>query len=172
MIYMVEMEFRNSTREHDWHTWYLAHVTGLIRNVPGFNATQRFRAITECASPWMAMHDVDSGAVFESKEYRSHGGPASTGEWQTQHTNWHRNLFAGINRTPEVKVDEHLIVADDGAKLPAAVANAMTWLEPAGLDRTAGRRGIAVLAAGKLTAGLFDLAGARLYRPISPRIAE
>ena len=68
MIYMVEMEFRNPAREADWHVWYLGHVARLIRNVPGFRASQRFRAITPTPSPWLAMHDVVSGAVFESAE--------------------------------------------------------------------------------------------------------
>ena len=75
MIYMVEMDFRNPAREADWHVWYLDHVTKLIRNVPGFRATQRFRAITATLSPWLALHDVVSPAVFESKEYRGNGGP-------------------------------------------------------------------------------------------------
>src|SRR6476661_4432756 len=102
MLYMVEMDFRNPAREADWHVWYLGHVAKLIRNVPGFRASQRFRAITPTPSPWLAMHDVVSGAVFDSAEYRANGGPVSTGQWQTEHANWYRNLFAGIDNTPEV----------------------------------------------------------------------
>ena len=75
MIYMVEMDFRNPAREADWHAWYLGHVAKLIRNVPGFSASQRFRAITPTPSPWLAMHAVVSGAVFESKEYKANGSP-------------------------------------------------------------------------------------------------
>ena len=112
MIYMVEMDFRNPAREADWHVWYLEHVAKLIRTVPGFRATQRFRAITSTPSPWLALHDVASPAVFESAEYRANGGPASTGEWQAEHTNWHRNLFAGIDATPEVPADGHLLVLE------------------------------------------------------------
>jgi hypothetical protein len=170
MIYMVEMDFRNPEREADWHIWYLAHVTSLIRNVPGFRATQRFRAITPMPSPWLALHDVASAAVFESKEYKAHGGPASTGEWQSQHLNWHRNLFAGIDHTPDVAADAHLMLAEADAKVPAAFASAMTWLENIGLDRSIARRGIAIIPPGRLTAGLFDIAGLRLFKPITPRI--
>jgi len=172
MLYMVEMDFRNPARESDWHVWYLDHVTKLIRNVPGFRASQRFRAITPTPSPWLAMHDVASAAVFESKEYRAHGGPASTGEWQKEHTNWHRNLFAGIDNTPEVAPDAHLLVLETSAKLPAPYADSVTWLESAGLDRSAARRGIAIVPAGRLTAGLFGLDGVRIFKPISPRIAK
>jgi hypothetical protein len=171
MIYMVEMDFRNPTREADWHVWYLDHVAKLIRNVPGFRATQRFCAITPTSSPWLALHDVASPAVFESPEYRANGGPSSTGEWQAEHKNWQRNLFAGIDATPEVPADGHLLVLEADAKLPPPHAAAVTWLESIGLDRSAGRRGLAVLSTGRLTAGLFGLAGVRIFKPISPRIA-
>jgi hypothetical protein len=171
MIYMVEMEFRNPAREADWHVWYLEHVGKLIRNVPGFRATQRFRALTATPSPWLALHDVVSPAVFESAEYKANGGPASTGEWQKEHTNWRRNLFAGIDATPDVAMDAHLLVAEAEAGLPASLASTVTWLEPAGLDRSAGRRGIAVLAPGCLRAGHFGQAGLCIFKPITPRIS-
>src|SRR5262245_36623304 len=163
MIYMVEMDFRNSAREADWHVWYLDHVTRLIGTVPGFRATQRFRALTATPSPWLALHEVASAAVFDSAEYRASGGPASTGEWQAEHKNWQRNLFAGLEATPEVPADAHLLILDAGAKLPPPHAGAVAWLESVGLDRSAGRRGLAVVPAGQLTARLFGLAGVRIF---------
>jgi len=171
MIYMVEMDFRNPAREADWHVWYLDHVTRLIRDVPGFRATQRFRAITATPSPWLALHDVASPAVFESAVYKASGGPASTGEWQNAHTNWHRNLYAGLDGTPEVALDGHLILAEGNARVPPDLADAMTWLEGVGLDRSKPRRGLVVLAAGRLGARHFGHAGVTIYRPIMPRIA-
>jgi hypothetical protein len=39
-----------------------------------------------------------------------------------------------------------------------------------GLDRSAERRGIAIVPAGRLSAGLFGLAGVRVFKPITPRI--
>jgi hypothetical protein len=170
MIYMVEMDFRNPAREADWHVWYLDHVAMLIRNVPGFRASQRFRAITATPSPWLAMHDVASADVFESAEYRANGGRASTGEWQHEHTNWYRNLFDGIEHTPDVPSDAHLLMCEGDANVPDTCAGSVTWLTGVGLDRSAERRGIAIVPPSKLTAGLFALAGVRLFKPISPRI--
>ena len=107
MLYMVEMDFRNPAREADWHVWYLGHVAKLIRNVPGFRASQRFRAITPTPSPWLAMHDVVSGAVFDSAEYRANGGPASTGRMAgrarqlvPQPVFRHRQYARGATRRP------------------------------------------------------------------------
>jgi hypothetical protein len=172
MIYMVEMQFTNTAREHDWHTWYLAHTTKLVRTVPGFRATQRFRAITETASPWLAIHEVEGPAVFESAEYRANGGPASTGIWQHEHTNWYRNLFGGIERSPDVGMDAHLLLADEGAKLPAGLS--LQWLPSAGLDKTVMARGFAIVGPGQpvawLKASYFDIPGLRIFKPITPRI--
>jgi len=170
MLYMVEMDFRNPAREADWHIWYLQHIAKLIRTVPGFRASQRFRAITPSPSPWLAMHDVVSAAVFQSAEYRASGGPAATGEWQAEHTNWYRNLFDGIDSTPEVAPDAHLLVSEGDAQVPGPVAASVTRLMSVGLDRSSRSRGIAVIPAGRLTAGLFGLAGVRIFKPISPRI--
>src|ERR1041384_7283802 len=78
MIYMVEMDFPHPERLAEWHAWYLAHVR-VLQTVPGFRASQRFQAITETPSPYLALHEVASPAVFESPEYRARGGPASTG---------------------------------------------------------------------------------------------
>src|SRR5262249_57751313 len=100
MLYMVEMDFRNPAREADWHIWYLQHIAKLIRTVPGFRASQRFRAITPSASPWLAMHDVVPAAVFQSAEYRASGGPAATGEGQARAPNWYPNPFHRLRAPP------------------------------------------------------------------------
>jgi hypothetical protein len=71
-----------------------------------------------------------------------------------------------------VPLDAHLIVADAGAKVPAAHAANMIWLENVGLDRTTGGRGIAIIPAGKLTANLFHIPNVRVYKPITPRVGE
>ena len=172
MIYMVEMDFRDPAREHDWHTWYLAHTTQLVRNVPGFTATQRFRAITPTPSPWLAMHEVTGPEVFESKDYKANGGPASTGEWKDRHTNWYRNLFSGWEQTPDVPLDHHIVVAESTAEVPSSIARKLSWGTSAGLDKTAAKRGILVLKPGELKATMFGIDGLRIFKPITPRITE
>ena len=172
MIYMVEMDFSDPAREHDWHTWYLAHTTQLVRNVPGFTATQRFRAITPTPSPWLALHEVTGPELFEGKPYKANGGPASTGEWKDRHTNWYRNVFSGWDRTPDVPFDHHLLVAEGSAQTPDAIAGKMTWGTSAGLDKTAEKRGLLVLGPGELKASMFGIDGLRIFKPITPRITK
>ena len=112
MIYMVEMDFPHPERLAEWHDWYLAHIR-VLQTVPGFRASQRFQAITETPSPYLALHEVASPAMFESPDYRARGGPASTGEWRALQTNWHRNLLDGLDETPEVPADRFLVVLRD-----------------------------------------------------------
>src|ERR1700720_354091 len=98
VIYMVEMDFPHPEREAEWHAWYLAHIRVLL-SVPGFRASQRFKATLATPSPYLALHEVSSAALFDSPAYRSRGGPASVGEWRQLQTNWHRNLLDGLDET-------------------------------------------------------------------------
>jgi hypothetical protein len=170
VIYMVEMDFPHPEREAEWHAWYLAHIRVLL-SVPGFRASQRFKAIGPASSPYLALHEVASAALFDSPAYRSRGGPASVGEWRQLQTNWHRNLLDGLDETPEVPDGSSLLVLRDAsdAALPPGIL--VSWLHGAGLDRTIGECGLAVV---KDPAPLLPLAGKderiRLYRPISEKI--
>ena len=170
MIYMVEMDFPHPERRAEWHEWYLAHIRVLL-SVPGFRASQRFEATHATPSPYLALHEVASAALFESPTYRARGGPASTGEWRALQTNWHRNLLDGVGESPEVPAEAHLLVLRDArdAVLPEGIA--VTWLRGVGLDRTIAECGLAVVGD---PAPLIALAARderiRLYRPISEKI--
>ena len=170
MIYMVEMEFPHPEREAEWHAWYLAHIRVLL-TVPGFRASQRFKAIDLTSSPYLALHEVASAALFDSPPYRARGGPASTGKWRALQTNWHRNLLDGIDETPKVPAEAHLLVLRDArdAALPEGIA--VSWLRGVGLDRTIEECGLAVVddLAPLLPLAQRDLR-IRLYRPISEKI--
>src|SRR5260370_31403645 len=119
---MVEMGFPHPEREAGWHGWYLGHIRVLL-TVPGFRASQRFKAIGLTSSPYLALHEVASAALFDSPAYRARGGPASTGEWRALQTNWHRNLLDGIEETPDVPADRHVLLLDEArdVRLPADI---------------------------------------------------
>src|SRR5712692_10175398 len=59
VIYMVEMDFPHPDREAEWNAWYLAHIRVLL-TVPGFRASQRFKAIQATPAPYLALHEVAS----------------------------------------------------------------------------------------------------------------
>lgn len=172
MIYMVEMDMNLGDREAEWHDWYIAHINVLL-TVPGFRASQRFKSLLPAPAPYLALHHVDSGAVFESPEYRAKGGPASTGEWRALHSNWRRNLLDGLAEPPVVPANATLLRLESarGIALPGDISP--VWTKAVGLDRDAPEFGLAVIAD---PAPLLDLARGdprlRLYRPISEQLRE
>jgi hypothetical protein len=172
MIYMVEMDMKLGDREAEWHDWYLAHIKVLL-TVPGFRASQRFKSLLPAPAPYLALHQVDSGAIFDSAEYRARGGPVSTGKWRALHLNWRRNLLDGIGETPEVPVNAALLRLENARDIALPAGISIAWTKVAGLDRDATEFGLAVLDD---PAALLDLARGderlRLYRPISEKIRE
>jgi len=168
MIYMVEMGFPHPERLAEWHDWYLAHIRVLL-TVPGFRASQRFAATVDNPSPYLALHEVCGPGLFDSAAYRGRGGPASVGEWHDLQTNWHRNLLAGLDRTPDVPADAFLLLLRDVRDIEVPVA--VTWLDCIGLDRTVSECGLGVIA----DPAPFEALARRdhrirLYRPISAKI--
>ena len=168
MIYMVEMALLDTARRAEWDVWYIAHQHRLL-SIPGFRASQRFEAIHPAESPFVALHEIDSPAIFGSLPYRTMAGPSNTGEWQAKMGNWHRNLFDGVEHTPDVPMDARLLVIepDGGSALPATIS--VTWMKTVGLDRTVDRRGLAVVPA-EAAQALAGAPGIRALRPLGPRL--
>jgi hypothetical protein len=170
MIYMVEMAFGHVAREAEWNAWYRAHI-GVLLTVPGFRASQRFRAIVDNPSPYLALHEVDSVALFESSVYRNRGGPSSVGEWRELQSNWHRNLLEGLDATPEVPEDRVLLMLRNADAVDLPAATDITWLNGVGRDRTVSRCGLAVIDDPAPFAGIAARDDrVRLFRPISEKI--
>lgn len=165
MIYMVEMALLDMARRVEWDAWYVAHQHRLL-SIAGIRASQRFEALHPVESPFVALHEIDSPEIFTGPSYRAKAGPTNTGEWQTKMGNWHRNVFTGVEHTPDVPIDARLVVVEDGAAVEGV---AVQWMEAVGLDRSVKRRGIAVTPAAKAER-LIGTAGIRVLRPIGPRL--
>ena len=165
MIYMVEMALLDTARRAQWDAWYVAHQHRLL-SIPGFRASQRFEAVHPASSPFVALHEVASGAVFTSAVYRAKAGPTNTGEWRTKMDNWHRNLFDRAH-TPDVGMDSRLVVVEDGASLAPDVV--VTWMASLGLDRSVIRRGLAILPPATANQ-LVGTRGVRVLEPIGARL--
>jgi hypothetical protein len=172
VIYMVEMDMRLDDREAEWHDWYIAHIKVLL-TVPGFRASQRFQSLLPCPAPYLALHHVDSGAIFESPEYRSRGGPGSTGDWRARHSNWRRNLLEGLAEPPDVPSDKYVLRLENARDVALPAGTSPVWTKAVGLDRDAAEFAIAVIDD---PAPMLDLARrderVRLYRPISKKLRE
>lgn len=174
MIYMVEMALADSEmhRRAEWEAWYLSHQKMLL-TIPGFRASQRFEAMEPCDAPFVALHDVAGPEVFTSEAYRAKAGPAGTGEWREKMPNWHRNLFTGVEHTPDVRMDQWLAVVEEG--VPATRCEGMLdlqWMEAVGLDGNVRRRAIAVVEMPYIATSFAIAEGVRMCRPLMPRITS
>jgi len=168
MIYMVEMALLEPGRRAEWDAWYVAHQRKLL-SIPGFHASQRFEAVHAAASPFVALHEVDSPEIFTGPAYRATAGPGNTGEWRAKMGNWHRNVFGGLDHSPDVPDGARLVLVEDEAGAPAPAGAPVTWLEAVGLDRSVRRRGLAVMPAAPAQA-LVGAPGVRVLKPLGPRL--
>lgn len=144
MIYTVECAFSDPARENTWNAYYDAEKLEALLSVPGFRASQRFRAIMDTPAPYLAVHSIRDATVLDQQVYGKVGGGAFGG-WDDLVTNWDRNLFTGMEAAPEVSAEEYLVMLDDPATTNKTSGVDFTWLEIAGLDRTTPRRGIAIV---------------------------
>jgi len=168
MIYMVEMALLEPARRAEWEAWYTAHQHHLL-SIPGIHASQRFECIHPAASPFVALHEVDGPEVFTSDAYRNGAGPSNTGEWQTKMGNWHRNLFRGLDRTPDVPMDARLVIVERGTEGSLPRDAIVRWLEAVGLDQSVRRRGIVVMQPAQADL-LADTPGIRVLKPLAKRL--
>ena len=142
MIYLVEMALLAPERRAEWDTWYVAHQHRLL-SIPGIHASQRFECIHPAASPFVALHEVDGSEVFTSDAYRASAGPSNTGEWQDKMGNWHRNVFRGVDHTPDVGLDSRAWCWWNAvARARCRVTSNLHWLESVGLDQSVAGAGL------------------------------
>jgi hypothetical protein len=168
MIYMVEMALLDTARRHEWDAWYIAHQHRLL-SIPGIHASQRFECIHVAASPFVALHEVDGPEVFATDAYRASAGPSNTGEWQSRMGNWHRNVFRGLDHTPDVSMDTRLVVVERNAEASLPRDAMLRWLEAVGLDQSVRRRGLAMMPPSQADL-LAGTPGIRVLRPLGPRL--
>ena len=169
MIYTVECAFSDPAREADWNDYYSGPKLAAVLSVPGFRTSQRFRAVAPCDAPYFAMHSLRDAEVLGA-QYKSAGGGSFGGGWDDMITNWHRNLFAGLDMAPEVPMEACLLVLDDPADETAVPGVGFAWLDIAGLDRSVTRRGLAIVdrAAGEKIVETHGKA-VRLFEPMTER---
>ena len=81
-------------------------------------------------------------------------------------------MFDGTKETPNVRMSEHLLMAEGDAALPASLQANAVRLTSAGLDKSSANRSIVVVPEGALTASMIDMPGVRVLKPITPKIRK
>lgn len=151
MIYMVDHIFTDPAQEPVWHEWYAGYRQKLL-SVPGIHSTQRFKAIGQTPSRFLAMYSIDSADAYTSEGYKKIGGGGSqSARFHPCYQLWTRNLFDGAARAPVVRNGQRVLVLDRtqcGApgELGPLDARAL-WLHAVGLHLTTQYRAMVVLDA-------------------------
>lgn len=113
VIYTVECSFADPLSEAEWNDFYSLHKLPALISVGGFHTSQRFRALGSGCPVYLALHTIDGLDVLTGEEYRQKGG-GNFARWQQHITDWHRNLYDGIERAPAVEADQVLLVSAVG----------------------------------------------------------
>ena len=168
MIYTVECAFTDPAREDEWNRHYSGEKLDNLLRLPGWLTSQRLRAVTPIAAPYFAMHTLRDEGVL-GRQYKSVGGGVFGG-WEGYITNWHRNLFVGIDAAPEVAPGSCLLVLEDRVAAAEFPGIDFAWMEACGLDRSVPRLGIALAdrAVGDSLAAAHS-GTLRVYEPIMAR---
>jgi len=85
--------------------------------------------------------------------------------------NWHRNVFRGLDHTPDVAMDARLVVVERNSEGSLPRDADLRWLEAVGLDQTVRRRGLAVMPPPQADL-LAGTPGIRVLKPLGPRLVR
>ena len=174
MIYMVDHVFANPLTEPAWHAWYSGYLQKLM-SVPGFGSAQRFKALDETPSRFLAMYSLESAAVYESQGYKNIGGGGSqSARFHGDYKSWTRNLFEGANDVPAINAGQCVYALDsDTAERKLPLTQTPLWLTSVGLHQTTRYRAIVVLEASAVDAARKAVGEAgRFYVPFTVRLTK
>ncbi|MGV1757443.1 sugar ABC transporter [Rhizobium sp. A22-96] len=113
MIYTVECSFANADSEAEWNDFYSLEKLPALISVSGFHTSQRFKALSRGCPVYLAIHSIDGLDILTGEEYRQKGG-GNFARWQQHITDWHRNLYDGIERAPAIGEGEYLALSASG----------------------------------------------------------
>lgn len=110
MIYTVECSFADPGSEAEWNDFYSLDKLPALISVRGFHTSQRFKALSGGCPVYLALHSIDGLETLTDEEYRRKGG-GNFARWQQHITDWHRNLYDGIERAPAIAEGEYLALS-------------------------------------------------------------
>ena len=113
MIYTVECSFADPGSEAEWNDFYSLDKLPALISVSGFHTSQRFKALSRGCPVYLAIHSIDGLEILTGEEYRQKGG-GNFARWQQHITDWHRNLYRGLERAPAIGDGEYLALSATG----------------------------------------------------------
>lgn len=146
MIYTVECSFADPVSEVEWNDFYSLDKLPALISVNGFHTSQRFKALSSGCPVYLAAHSIDGLDVLLGDEYREKGG-GNFARWQQHITDWHRNLYGGLDRAPAIGDGEYLALSNSGPAPLTALGLTPCALQAVAMEKYPEHRWLAKIAA-------------------------
>lgn len=171
MIYTVECSFADPASEAQWNDFYSLEKLPALISVGGFHTSQRFRALRGGCPVYLALHSIDGLAVLQGDEYRQKGG-GNFARWQQHITDWHRNLYGGLERAPAIAEGDYLVVSAVGSEPLVKMGLAPVQMRAVALEKWPENRWLAKL--GRAMGFGVDRVpkGVHLYAPMTAQLTS
>jgi len=169
MIYTVECSYSDSASEDEWNDFYSLHKLPALISVRGFHTSQRFRACGAGCPTYLALHSIDGLEVLQGEEYARKGG-GNFARWQQHITDWHRNLYSGLDRAFAVEQGDYLLVSRVGPEPLIAMGPPPEAMHAVALDHAPAALWLARLPAGIAPAEEFLPSGVYAYTPMTAQL--
>ena len=171
MIYTVECSFVEPSREDEWNEFYSDRKLAALISVTGFHTSQRFKAISGGCPVYLAVHTIDGVEVLGGDEYRVKGG-GNFARWQPDITDWHRTLYDGLDRAPDIVSGEVLVLSSTGPGALEQLGLEPRVMNAVALENTPAQRWLST-AATKNFPLLTELPqGVYAYKPITVQLQQ
>lgn len=171
MIYTVECSFADPVSEAEWNDFYSLEKLPALISVKGFRTSQRFKALSPGCPVYLAVHSIDGLDVLQGSEYRRKGG-GNFARWQQHITDWHRNLYAGLDRAPAVGAGEYLAVSAIGPEPLVDMGLTPCQMQAVALERFPEQRWLARLDHLVEAGGSSPSKGIHLYAPMTEQLTS
>ncbi|CQR42308.1 conserved hypothetical protein [Thiomonas sp. CB3] len=171
MIYTVECSFADAASEAEWNDFYSLEKLPALISVRGFHTSQRFKALTAGCPVYLALHSINNLDVLQGDEYRQKGG-GNFARWQQHITDWHRNLYGGLDRAPAIGADEHLVASAIGADPLIKMGLAPYHMQAVALEKFPEHRWLAKLDRSVESGMEYLPNGVYLYTPMTEQLTS
>lgn len=169
MLYTVECSYTDATTEHEWNEFYSVEKLAALISVTGFITSQRFKAITFDCPTYLAIHTVQDKHVINSDEYKQKGG-GNFSRWQTNITDWHRNLYEVQGVAPTVSADQVLLLSAQVLQLDKVTTPSKPiQMQAIGLDQSPNYR-VAYVLSRSQAEQIANIVDVDLYEPITMQL--
>ncbi|MCD7097337.1 hypothetical protein [Stenotrophomonas sp. MMGLT7] len=171
MIYTVECSFADPASEAEWNRFYSLEKLPALISVRGFHTSQRFSALSAGCPSYLAIHSIDGLGVLQGDEYLQKGG-GNFARWQRHITDWHRNLYDGLDRAPAIGVDEYLALSAIGPGPLADMGLVACSMHAVALEKAPEYRWLARLKRPAEPVAEHLPAGVHLYVPMTQQLTR